>query len=122
MYYIFGFAASFAFLIYFVIKLVIRGLSEDRGEIFPHILALKCGALALYPTYFEFIDYCYGFMTLDLPWLNDFFASIISEPSDITPEPYLVYYTNLSLASTFLLATVSLGVLSCILLFFLLVC
>ena len=61
-------------------------------------------------------------MTLDLPWLNDYFSSLLSEPSDITPQPYIIFYSNLSLASTFLLATVSLGALACILIALQLMC
>lgn len=70
-----------------------------------HILALKCGALALYPTYFEYIDYCYGFMIADFPWLNGTFSSLIANSSDVIPAPYTIYYVSLSLASTYLLAS-----------------
>lgn len=44
--------------------------SLNLGHIIPHIFALKAGALILYPTYIEYINYCTGFMTADLPWLN----------------------------------------------------
>lgn len=76
----------------------------DRGDIIPHIQAIKCGALALYPTYTEYINFCYGFMLADLPWFNSFFGNTLANVSDNVPSPYLMYFVNLSLVSTYLLA------------------
>jgi hypothetical protein len=42
-------------------------------------------------------------MFADLRWLNGIFAELLSDPRDNTPEPYLVFYTSLSIASTYLL-------------------
>jgi hypothetical protein len=45
-------------------------------------------------------------MVLDFPWLNNFFASYLSVPTDITPPTYIMYYTSMSMASTYLLALI----------------
>lgn len=37
-----------------------------------HVFALKVVSIVLYPTFAEYINYCYGFMTADMPWLNAF--------------------------------------------------
>jgi hypothetical protein len=43
-------------------------------------------------------------MLLDFPWLNELFSYYLSVPTDITPAPYQMYYPNMNLASTFLMA------------------
>jgi hypothetical protein len=43
-------------------------------------------------------------MFADMPWLNSYFASILSNPLDSAQSPYLLFYTSLSLSSTYLLA------------------
>lgn len=51
-YHIFGLVITILLLIGFTLKIccfVTR--TDDRGSIIPHIFSLKCGALALYPTY-----------------------------------------------------------------------
>jgi len=42
-------------------------------------------------------------MFADMPWLNNYFAKLLSDPRDITPKPYLFFYTSLSISSTYLL-------------------
>ena len=42
-------------------------------------------------------------MMADMPWINNFFAGILSDPRDSTPAPYLLFYSSLSIASTYLL-------------------
>ena len=70
-YYIFGTAVTILMLvIYFVKATVTVPSSLDKGNLIPHILALKCPALILYPMSAEYINFCYGFMTADLPWIN----------------------------------------------------
>ena len=58
------------FVKYLVKSLLTVPTSHNLGQIIPHILALKTGALILYPTYGEYVDFCSGFMTADLPWAN----------------------------------------------------
>ena len=42
-------------------------------------------------------------MFADLPWLNNYFSSILSDPRDISPKPYLMFFTSLSISSMYLL-------------------
>jgi hypothetical protein len=42
-------------------------------------------------------------MVADMPWINNYFAGILSDSRDSTPAPYLLFYSSLSIASTFLL-------------------
>jgi hypothetical protein len=95
--------AVFLFFFYFVKGVVVDVKGKDKGQLIAHILLLKTPILMIYPTYAEFIDYCQGFMIADMPWINNFFAELLSDPRDITPQPYLLFYTSLSIASTFLL-------------------
>ena len=80
--------------------------TKERGSIIPHILSVKCASLILYPTYSEYINYCYGFMTADLPWLNKYFGTVMGNSRDVIPNSYLMYYSNLSLVSTYFLALI----------------
>ena len=57
----------------------------------------------VYPSYSQLISYCSGFMIADLPWLNKTFGTILSRESDTSPDPYRLFYTSMSIASTFLL-------------------
>jgi hypothetical protein len=79
-------------------------MTNDTGEIIPHVLLLKIPAMVIYPSLGGYIDYCYGFTYIDLPWLNGFFSSILSNLSDESPAPFKMFYKNLSMASTYLLA------------------
>lgn len=92
------------FLAYIIKAIATATESDDKGEIIPHIFAIKCAALTLYPTGGEFINFCYGFMMADLPWLNQIIGDSISEPSDFTYPPYRLYYVNMNFASTYLFA------------------
>ena len=42
-------------------------------------------------------------MFADMPWFNNVFASSLADPRDASPAPYLLFYTSLNVASTFLL-------------------
>ena len=70
---------------------------------------MKCAALILYPTYSEFINFCYGFMSADFPWLNAYIAQYLVDISDDTPNPYLLFYLNMNIASTYLIALIVIG-------------
>ena len=104
-YYIFGWTVTGLIFTVFLIKsLIIRDLKNDKGSIIPHILAMKCGALALFPTYSEYVNYCWGFMLADFPWMNSTIGEILAEPTDSIPSPFAVFFTNLNLGSTYSLA------------------
>ena len=68
------------------------------------MLSLKGGALILYPTYKEYAEFCWGFMTADLPWANSFFGGVFGQDGDLTPFPFKVFFTNLNIGSTYFLA------------------
>lgn len=79
MYYLIGVSITSLLLIIYLIKIIcLVPATYNKGEIIPHVMAIRIGALALYPTYPEYINFCYGFMTTDLPWFNDFFGSVLS--------------------------------------------
>ena len=95
---------------YFLKTCCVMPHSKNRGQIIGHVFALKCGALGLYPSYGEFVSYCYGFMMADLPWFNQQLGEAMGRRDDLLPYPHAMYYTNLSITSTFFLAMVSAGV------------
>ena len=88
----------------------------DTGFIIPQVMAFKAGSLAIYPTFPEYINYCYGFAIADLPWLNQIFGSSLSNLSEYTPNPYLMQYQTLNLSSTYLLGLLVYGTLAIVLL------
>jgi hypothetical protein len=45
-------------------------------------------------------------MTADLPWINTWISKLLSDGSDNTPLGYLLYYSNMSIFSMFLLPLV----------------
>ena len=44
-------------------------------------------------------------MTADLPWFNSFFGNVLADSSENIAAPYAIFYVNMSLASTYLTAT-----------------
>ena len=94
----------YLFIFYFFKAVVIHPNGRDKGQLIAHLLLLKTPALAVYPSYAELADYCSGFMAADLPWLNSYLSDLLSDPRDVSPAPFFLFYTSLSLASTFLLA------------------
>lgn len=45
-------------------------ITTDAGDIIPHVLLNKVSAMIIYPTLGGYINYCYGFTYIDIPWLN----------------------------------------------------
>ena len=78
--------------------------SQDLGQVTPHILAMKCGALILFPTYVEYFDYCSGFMNADFPWANTAIGEALGNESDNQPFAYAVFFGNMNFASMYLIA------------------
>lgn len=72
----------FLFIKYLVKALKTVPYSPNIGNIIGHVFALKTGGMILYPTYAEYIDFCYGFTTADLPWLNKTFGELFGDISD----------------------------------------
>lgn len=72
-----------------------------------HVLAIKACALILYPSYFEYISFCQGFMVIDFPWINDFFANMFTNMSDNINVPFALFYSNMGIFGTFLLGLIA---------------
>ena len=77
--------------------------SNSHGDIMGHIFAIKTISIALYPTYGEYINFCFGFMTADLPWINTWMGNMLSDASDYSPHGYLLYYVSMGIFSTYAL-------------------
>ena len=74
-YFLFGVVVTFALIINYAIKIIWSvPMTSDAGDIIPHVLLLKVPALLISPSLGGYINYCYGFSYLDLPWLNYFFS------------------------------------------------
>ncbi len=90
-------------VIYFIKATVTVPNSDDQGEIVSHIFLLKCGGIMYSLVYMEYMDYCVGFLTADLYWFNNLTNSL-SYRFDVSPNSYLLLYSNMTLASTYLSA------------------
>ena len=111
-YYIFGLLVIIIVALGYLIKLIfVLPQSKERGSILPHILAIKCAALSLYPTFSEYINFCSGFMTADIPWFNQYFGTKFGDSLDLSPHPIRLHYTNMSLVSTYFVAAIVAAVL-----------
>ena len=85
-YYVIGISLLLILLVEYMIKLGCcvsdsSASASDKGNIIPHIMAYKCGSLAIYPAFPEYVNYCYGFALADLPWLNEYFSDVLSNAS-----------------------------------------
>ena len=60
----------------------------------------------IYPLYGDYLNYCQGFMFLDFPWFNEYFSTLLTINTDISPETYKLFYHNLNLPSTYLFALI----------------
>ena len=104
-YHLFGIIVIFVLFIGYLIKATCTvPKSHDLGQVTPHIFAMKCGALILFPTYVEYFDYCSGFMNADFPWANSAIGEALGNESDDKPFAYAVFYSNMNFASMYLIA------------------
>lgn len=74
------------------------------GEIMSHVFALKSISLFHYPITYEFYYFCYGFMIVDLPWFNQEIGAMLGDKADFVPKALAMYFYNLNIASTYVLA------------------
>ena len=70
---------------YFIKTMVVVSGSDDKGEIIPHVLCYRMMAFIIYPLYGEYLNYCKGFLLLDMPWLNDYLSQLMTIGTDISP-------------------------------------
>lgn len=115
-YFIFGYLVSLFMLISYLVKVLYTvPTTEDPGEIISHVLFVKVSAMVIYPTLGGYINYCKGFTLLDFPWANDVFSKAMTDPSDTAPYGFLMFYLNVNLASTYLLALIIFTILTAVL-------
>lgn len=102
---VFGYVVTILFIIKYIFKAVWSvPNSPEMGDIIPQVLALKAPAFMVFPTYLEFLYYCSGYMIVDFPWANQFFGDLLADKSDVVPEIFALYYTNMHIGSTYFLA------------------
>ena len=53
----------------------------------------------VFPTYAEYVNFCLGFMVVDLLWLNDLLPESFANPYDTSPTGYLFFFSNMNLAA-----------------------
>ena len=70
-YFLFGTVLVSLLFMYGLIRIFLLGMPSRNAEMVGHCLALKTISLVVYPTYAEYVSFCLGFMTVDLPWLNN---------------------------------------------------
>ena len=68
-------------------------------ELAGHCLSLKTVSLVVFPTYAEYVNFCLGFMVVDLPWLNGLLPESFANPYDAFPTGYLFFFSNMNLAA-----------------------
>jgi hypothetical protein len=68
-----------------------------------HVFALKSIFMFHYPISHEFYYFCYGLMTVDIPWANYQIGSVLGQQADKIPKNLAMYFYNLNIASTYLL-------------------
>jgi hypothetical protein len=92
-YYVFGMVVTCILFFNFMMKALCTVThSSNHGYIMGHIFAIKTVSISLYPTFGEYINYAYGYMTADLPWLNSWLGKLLSDGSDYSPLGYRLYY------------------------------
>ena len=70
-YFVFGVVIVLFSLVYGLSRASCLGMYSRNLEFYGHVLALKSMSLVVFPTYAEYVNFCLGFMTADLPWLNN---------------------------------------------------
>lgn len=56
-------------------------MTDDVGDIIPHLMLVKTSAMVIYPSVGGYINYCYGFTYIDIPWFNTYFSTLLSDQS-----------------------------------------
>ena len=82
VYSIFGMVVIFCFFLVYAVKGAVLTFyspskqkdNKELGSIIPHVVSLKAGAFMVFPTYLEYVYYCYGYMLFEFPWASDTFG------------------------------------------------
>lgn len=115
MYEIIGIIFIVLFLINYIVKfLCTLPHSRNRHTLLPHIIALKACCLIVYPSHFEYMSFCKGFMIVDIHWLNSVIAAELTDLSDKVAVPFGLFFDNMSIAGTYLLGLCGYILLMCI--------
>lgn len=77
---------------------------SDHGEIVLHYLALASPTFMVQTLTAELMSFCYGFMFMSFPWMNETFGKLFGNVFDTTPFQMKVFFTDLNLGSTYGLA------------------
>lgn len=98
-YYLFGVITISTLFFYGLIRVACLGMYSRNIELVGHLLALKTVSLVVYPTYAEYVNFCLGFMVVDLPWLNYYLPDSFANGFDTMPMGYLFFFRNMNMAS-----------------------
>ena len=98
-FFIFGTSIIGLLFIYGFMRACCLGMYSRNVELVGHCLALKTVSLVVYPTYAEHVNFCLGFMVVDLPWLNKLLPEVFANTFDTAPTGYLFYFVNMNLAA-----------------------
>ena len=98
-FFIFGTVVVSTLFIYGFLRAACLGMYSRNVELAGHCLALKTVSLVVFPTYAEYVNFCMGFMVVDLPWLNNLLPEVFANPYDLCPTGYLFFFNNMNLAA-----------------------
>ena len=98
-----GLTISLLFFINYLVKsLLTVPHSVEMADIMPHVLAMKAAGFLIFPTYVEFVYYCFGFMVFELPWGNSFFSKVMGvRKGEIVPSAYGLFYESLQIGAVY---------------------
>lgn len=98
-FYLFGLIVTILLFLYGFCRATCLSLYGRNMEIAGHIFSVKTLSMVVYPTYAEYVNFCLGFMTSDLPWLNSKLPSSFFSTSDLKPMGFSFYFVNMNLAA-----------------------
>ncbi len=98
-FYLFGLIVTILLFLYGFCRATCLSLYGRNMEIAGHIFSVKTLSMVVYPTYAEYVNFCLGFMTSDLPWLNSKLPSSFFSISDLKPMGFSFYFFNMNLAA-----------------------
>ena len=91
-FYLYGLSLTVLLFLYSLIRGICYPHFSRHAEISGHLFALKTIPLLVYPTFAEFINFSLGFMTVDMPWLNEMLPEVMSQSTDLSPKGFFFYF------------------------------